>query len=407
MLKQLTTKLSKRQTLRKEHTEQGIDHRAKKNSTVLFSSFILLSTFGLTACNSDDNKTQVSKPPVLPDTGFVIVGHRGASALRPEHTLASYQKAIDDGADFIEPDLVPTKDGYLIARHESEISGTTNVSSLTQFADRKKTKKIDGLDYTGWFTEDFTLNELNQNVKARERIPQYRPTNTTYNDQSSIPTLEQIIELTDAHYKKTGKIVGLYIETKHPTFFQKQNLAMEDRLLSTLAKYKYTREIAPVYLQSFETTNLKYFHEQLARRKSLKHAKIIQLLDSPNAIPGDLQDQATPANYASLATPQGLKDVASYADGIGPSKTYIFSNNEFKQTNFVKDAHAAGLKVHPYTLRPENGFLPDYLKCNQIATERCDSGALKEFENFYKAGVDGVFTDDPALARKALNQFQK
>lgn len=394
--------------MQKQLTKQlNLAITSKVKSSWGVSSLLLFSVFGLSACNSDDDKTHVTKPPILPDTGFVIVGHRGASALRPEHTLAAYQKAIDDGADFIEPDLVPTKDGYLVARHESEISGTTNISTLSQFADRKTTKKIDGIDYTGWFTEDFNLNELTQNVKARERIAQYRPNNTQYNDQYSIPTLEQIIELAEAHYKKTGKIVGLYIETKHPTFFQQQNLAMEDRLLTTLAKYSYTRDIAPVYLQSFETTNLKYLRDQLTQKKTLKHGKIIQLLDSPTAIPGDLQQQSSPQNYASLATAEGLKSVAKYADGVGPSKTYIFSNTEFKQTNFVKDAHAAGLKVHPYTLRPENGFLPDYLKCSSVATERCDTGAAKEFENFYKAGVDGVFADDPRLARKTLTQLQK
>lgn len=394
--------------MQKQLTKQlNLAITSKVKSSWGVSSLLLFSVFGLSACNSDDDKTHVTKPPILPDTGFVIVGHRGASALRPEHTLAAYQKAIDDGADFIEPDLVPTKDGYLVARHESEISGTTNISTLSQFEDRKTTKKIDGIDYTGWFTEDFNLNELTQNVKARERIAQYRPNNTQYNDQYSIPTLEQIIELAEAHYKKTGKIVGLYIETKHPTFFQQQNLTMEDRLLTTLAKYSYTRDIAPVYLQSFETTNLKYLRDQLTQKKTLKHGKIIQLLDSPTAIPGDLQQQSSPQNYASLATAEGLKSVAKYADGVGPSKTYIFSNTEFKQTTFVKDAHAAGLKVHPYTLRPENGFLPDYLKCSSVATERCDTGAAKEFENFYKAGVDGVFADDPGLARKTLTQLQK
>ncbi len=219
-----------------------------------------------TACNdnNDDNSVQITTEYKEPK--IIIVGHRGASALRPEHTLESYQKAIDDGADFIEPDLVSTKDGVLIARHENEISGTTNVSSLAQFADRKKTKTIDGTSLTGWFTEDFTLSELNQ-IKARERIPALRPENTQYNDKFAVPTLDQIIELADKHYKKTGKVIGLYIETKHPTYFQKLNLSMEDPLLKTLAKYQYTRDIAPIYLQSFEVTNLKYFKDQLTLHK--------------------------------------------------------------------------------------------------------------------------------------------
>ena len=216
---------------------------------------VCISLIGLTACN-DDNKDQQSTAqpePQLPQ----VIGHRGASALRPEHTLASYQKAIDDGADFIEPDLVSSKDGILVARHENEISGTTNVATLPQFADRKKTKIIDGVSLTGWFTEDFTLAELKQ-LKARERIPQYRAANTQYNDQFEIPTLDEIIDLAAKHYQKTGKIIGLYPETKHPTYFQKQNLAMEDTLLKTLSKYQYSRDIAPIYLQSFEVGNLKY-----------------------------------------------------------------------------------------------------------------------------------------------------
>ncbi|MDN5490025.1 MAG: glycerophosphodiester phosphodiesterase, partial [Acinetobacter sp.] len=208
-----------------------------KNTGLMISIMALL-----TACNDDDKKSE-NVTPEYKEPKIIIVGHRGASALRPEHTLESYQKAIDDGADFIEPDLVSTKDGVLVARHENEIGGTTNVSTFSQFADRKKTKIIDGTSLTGWFTEDFTLSELNQ-LKARERIPALRPNNTQYNDQLNIPTLEQIIELAEKNYKKTGKVVGLYIETKHPTYFQKLNLAMEDPLLKTLAKYQYSREIA-------------------------------------------------------------------------------------------------------------------------------------------------------------------
>lgn len=364
-----------------------------------------LMILNLTACN-EDNDSIYAAPPTVNTPEILIIGHRGASALRPEHTLAAYQKAIDDGADFIEPDLVATKDGYLVARHENEIGETTNVSELPQFADRKTTKVIDGVSLTGWFTEDFHLNELNQ-LKARERIPQIRPNNVQYNDLYNIPTLEQIIELADQHYQKTGKIIGLYIETKHPTYFQQQNLALENSLLMSLAKHKYTREIAPVYLQSFEISNLKAMREQLDQLNSIKQIKIIQLYGGKSTQPADAATQKLTINYGDMATVAGLKEVAKYADGVGPSKTYILPNTQAATvTSFIKDAHAVGLKVHPYTLRPENEFLPDYLDCGVNPAERCETGAIKEYELFFEAGVDGIFTDDPALGRKALLNYQ-
>lgn len=364
-----------------------------------------LMILNLTACN-EDNDSIYAAPPTVNTPEILIIGHRGASALRPEHTLAAYQKAIDDGADFIEPDLVATKDGYLVARHENEIGETTNVSELPQFADLKTTKVIDGVSLTGWFTEDFHLNELNQ-LKARERIPQIRPNNVQYNDLYNIPTLEQIIELADQHYQKTGKIIGLYIETKHPTYFQQQNLALENSLLMSLAKHKYTREIAPVYLQSFEISNLKAMREQLDQLNSIKQIKIIQLYGGKSTQPADAAMQKLTINYGDMATVAGLKEVAKYADGVGPSKTYILPNTQAATvTSFVKDAHAVGLKVHPYTLRPENEFLPDYLDCGVNPAERCETGAIKEYELFFEAGVDGIFTDDPGLGRKALLNYQ-
>lgn len=380
-------------------------------SRIMFRKALLcLSLISLVGCNDDDKTETTPTTPEYQLPKILVVGHRGASALRPEHTLASYQKAIDDGADFIEPDLVSTKDGVLVARHENEIGGTTNVSTLSQFADRKKTKNIDGVDLTGWFTEDFTLSELQQ-LKARERIPEFRPANTAYNDLYPVPTLEQIIELAEANYKKTGKIIGLYIETKHPTYFKNQNLAMEDTLLKTLAKYKYTRDIAPVYLQSFEVSNLKYLKNELDLHKTLKHAQIIQLYDSKTSRPADFVESGDTKTYADLATAQGLKDVAKYANGVGPSKGYILTfNNDgsYKTSTFISDAHTTGLKVHPYTFRPENNFLPAPLKCSSDKpAERCPSGALKEFEAYFKAGVDGVFTDDPALGREAVTNFEK
>ncbi|MCU4423924.1 glycerophosphodiester phosphodiesterase [Acinetobacter sp. WU_MDCI_Abxb74] len=377
----------------------------------MFKKAILcLSLISLVGCNDDDKTENTPTTPEYQLPKILVVGHRGASALRPEHTLASYQKAIDDGADFIEPDLVSTKDGVLVTRHENEIGGTTNVSTLSQFADRKITKNIDGKDLTGWFTEDFTLSELQQ-LKARERIPEFRPANTAYNDLYPVPTLEQVIELAEANYKKTGKIIGLYIETKHPTYFKNHNLAMEDNLLKTLAKYKYTRDIAPVYLQSFEVSNLKYLKDQLDLHKTIKHAQIIQLYDAKTSQPADFVESGETKTYADLATAQGLKDVAKYANGVGPSKGYILNfndNGSVQTTSFISDAHTVGLKVHPYTFRPENNFLPAPLKCSQDKpAERCPTGALKEFEAYFKAGVDGVFTDDPALGREAVINYEK
>lgn len=380
-------------------------------SKIMFKKALLcLSLISLAGCNDDDKTENSPTTPEYQLPKILVVGHRGASALRPEHTLASYQKAIDDGADFIEPDLVSTKDGVLVTRHENEIGGTTNVSTLSQFSDRKTTKNIDGKDLTGWFTEDFTLSELQQ-LKARERIPEFRPANTAYNDLYPVPTLEQVIELAEANYKKTGKIIGLYIETKHPTYFKNQKLAMEDTLLKTLAKYKYTRDIAPVYLQSFEVQNLKDLKRELDLHKTLKHAQIIQLYDAKTSQPADFVESGETKTYADLATAQGLKDVAKYANGVGPSKGYILNfndNGSVQTTSFISDAHAAGLKVHPYTFRPENNYLPTPLKCSQDKpAERCPSGALKEFEAYFKAGVDGVFTDDPALGREAVINFEK
>ncbi len=373
-------------------------------------ALLCLSLISLAGCNDDDKTENSPTTPEYQLPKILVVGHRGASALRPEHTLASYQKAIDDGADFIEPDLVSTKDGVLVTRHENEIGGTTNVSTLSQFADRKTTKNIDGKDLTGWFTEDFTLSELQQ-LKARERIPEFRPANTAYNDLYPVPTLEQVIELAEANYKKTGKIIGLYIETKHPTYFKNQKLAMEDTLLKTLAKYKYTREIAPVYLQSFEVSNLKYLKDQLGLHKTIKHAQIIQLYDAKTSQPADFVESGETKTYADLATAEGLKDVAKYANGVGPSKGYILNFNDdgsVQTTSFISDAHKASLKVHPYTFRPENNYLPTPLKCSQDKpAERCPSGALKEFEAYFKAGVDGVFTDDPALGREAVINYEK
>lgn len=367
---------------------------------MLKKTLLIAGIITMTGCNEQDNNTNHSNTTI-------IIAHRGASALRPEHTLAAYQKAMDDDADFIEPDLVSTRDGVLVARHENAIDSTTNVAVLPQFAQRKTTKVIDGLNITSWFTEDFSFSELQQ-LKARERIPDLRPNNVQYNDQEMIPSLEQIIELAEKHYKKTGKVIGLYIETKHPSYFQNIGLALEDPLLTTLSKYKYTREIAPIYLQSFEVNNLKYIRNQLKLHKSLKNVQLIQLFAEKDSQPMDLLLSGYTTRYADMATKMGLKNVARYADGVGPSKDYIV---EYKPnaitTNFVHNAHIAGLKVHPYTFRPENKFLAKQFQCRGDDKQRCETGLKQELNLFFKAGVDGVFIDDPMVGRQALNEYQK
>ena len=248
-----------------------------------------------------------SPPPPPPPAPPIIIAHRGASADRPEHTLAAYALAIEQGADFIEPDLVPTKDHQLVARHESEISETTNVADHPEFASRKTTKTIDGETKTGWFTEDFTLAEL-KTLRAKERLPQLRPANTKYDGQESIPTLDEIIALAKSGSAKSGRTIGIYPETKHPSYFRSINLPLEPPLLAALAKAGWTTASAPVFIQSFETGNLKAL-------KSQTGVRLIQLIDSGTSADG--------VSYDSMITPAGLTAIAAYAAGIGPSRDRI------------------------------------------------------------------------------------
>ncbi|MEN9865053.1 MAG: hypothetical protein RL748_643 [Pseudomonadota bacterium] len=331
----------------------------------------------------------------------VVIGHRGASALRPEHTLAAYTVAIDSGADIIEPDLVPTKDGVLVARHENEISGTTNVADKPEFAARKTTKTIDNVRVTGWFTEDFTLAEL-KTLRAKERIPANRPGNTQYDGQFQIPTLQEVIDLARER-SRAGRVIGIYPETKHPSYFKSIGLALEKRLVDQLHNAGYRGLSAPVFIQSFEVANLKEI-------RSMTDLPIVQLL-SASGQPEDFRLAGDRRTYLDVASASGLRDVAKYANGIGPSKDMIIprdaQNKPGTPTSLVRDAHAAGLLLHPYTFRPENPFLPANLRQGDAAslTQRGDLAA--EITLFLQAGVDGVFTDDPAIGRAALDAFLK
>ncbi len=322
--------------------------------------------------------------------GPIVIGHRGASAYRPEHTTGAYELAIAMGADYIEPDLVATKDGVLVARHENDISETTDVADHGEFAARRTTKVIDGTSHTGWFTEDFTLAEL-KTLRATERLPDLRPSNTAFDGQYEVPTLQEVIDLA----KREG--VGIYPETKHPTYFDGLDLSLEEPLLRTLRRNGLDRRGAKVFIQSFETANLKELDEQT-------RLPLVQLIDSEGA-PADLVAAGDPRTYDDLVTRAGLDDIAEYADGIGPAKTRIVpwdANDRLGQpTTLIADAHARGLLVHPFTFRPENEFLPADLRGGdpaspQYAGARGDQPA--ELELFYRLGVDGLFADNPDTA---------
>jgi len=298
-------------------------------------------------------RLQAPQPPI-------VIAHRGASGHRPEHTLASYELAIELGADFIEPDLVITRDGVLIARHENEISETTDVSARPEFADRRRTRRIDGAEVTGWFAEDFTLAEI-KTLRARERLP-FR--DHSWDGRFEIPTFEEVLDLA------VRRGVGVYPETKHPSYFRRIGLPLEEPLLAALEARGWTDPDAPVFIQSFETANLRELRKQTGVR-------LIQLLE---------------AEGHGLATPEELAWIATYADGIGPDKRLIVPKGHdgrlLPPTSLVEDAHRAGLLVHPWTFRSDPQFLaPEY-----------GGRPEREYEQFYELGVDGVFSDFPEVA---------
>jgi glycerophosphoryl diester phosphodiesterase len=322
----------------------------------------------------------------------LVIGHRGASGYRPEHTLASYELAARQGADYIEPDLVVTKDGVLVARHEPEISTTTDVVQHPEFAARKTTKLLDGVATTGWFTEDFTLAEL-KTLRAKERIPDLRPQNTAFDGKLEIPTFQEVVDLRKRLSRELHREIGIYPETKHPTYFRNLGLPLEERLAWALRRNGLDNKRAPVFVQSFEVGNLQALEHVL-------RVPLVQLFGVKTARPYDFVVSGDPRTYADLATPAGLAFVAGYADSAGPSKDYIVprdaTGRSLPPTTFVGDAHRAGLVVHPYTFRAENTFLPLELRSSASPAEYGNFAA--EVRQFFDLGVDGLFSDNPDWA---------
>jgi glycerophosphoryl diester phosphodiesterase len=299
---------------------------------------------------------------------IIVIAHRGASGERPEHTIESYRLAIEEGADYIEPDLVMTRDGVLIARHENEIGGTTDVAQHRQFAARRRTQSIDGESMTGWFTEDFTLAEI-KILRARERLPDLRPQNCAFDGRFEIPTFDEIMQLAAAaNERRGGARIGVYPETKHPSHFAGLGLPQEQAVLDVLRRYGYGAEGSPVVIQSFEPQNLRQL-------RGMTRLPLVQLLEHEL---GDLQE------------------IAKYADGIGIAKSLATAEG-------IRAAHAENLKVHVWTFRAENEFLPKDLKIGESPSAHGDLDG--EIRRFLQRGIDGLFVDFPAIGVRVRDAY--
>lgn len=360
-----------------------------------------------------------SPAPTLDGNPALIVGHRGASGYLPEHTLEGYKLAIEQGADFIEPDLVSTKDGQLVVRHEPMLSGTTDVSTRPEFAGRKTTRKVDGVDTADWFASDFTLAEI-KTLRAKQA---FADRDQSHNGKYEIPTLQQVIDLAKAESTRTGRSIGIYPEIKHSTFHSAMGLAIEDKLLDQLKAAGWSEKTSPVIIQSFETANLKYL-----RRKT--QLRLIQLVDAddvdkdggivlaaPFDKPYDFVVTGDKRTFKDLVSAEGLKEVKTYADGVGPWKPYLMPAKQvlgddgkprdlngdgaiderdrvlLPPTDVVKNAHAAGLFVHTWTFRSEPKRLASDFKGDPAA----------EYKAYLALGIDGLFSDFPDQAVKARN----
>ena len=354
--------------------------------SVLLLAALALGVFGVEAAapvqSSATWKTLDGKAPL-------VIAHRGASGYRPEHTLASYTLAIEMGADYIEPDLVATSDGHLIARHEPLLDDTTDVKSRPQFASRRTTKQLDGQSVTGFFASDFSLAEIRQ-LRAVQSNP---ARSKEYDGRFGIPTFEEILDLAQHESAQRGRTIGIYPETKHPSFHLALNLPLEERLLDALKKRKLDRADGPVFIQSFESANLQYLRPKTK-------LPLVQLLDDGALLYDPTGKRVVGVKIPQYddkrggTPPQKLADVAKYANAIGPWKRQIMRDvgaPQLLQTTLIEQAHAAGLRVHTYTFRSELATLaPEYRNDPRL-----------EYRQFYALGIDGVFSDFADVALKA------
>lgn len=363
--------------------------QATKNAVLTVAAWLSLSVCGGCAIMPESSvqwRTLDGTPPL-------VIAHRGASGYRPEHTLASYELAIEQGADFIEPDLVATKDGHLIARHEPVLDATTDVTSHPEFAGRRTTRVVDGKSITAFFASDFTLAEIRQ-LRAVQPNP---ARSKQYDGQLQIPTFEEILDLVAKEGTARHRHIGVYPETKHPSFHLELGLPLEDRLLVALRRRHLDRADAPVFIQSFESANLQYL-------RSRTKLPLVQLLDD-----GALEFDADGVRIVRVnipqytdergaAPPRALADIAKYADAIGPWKRQILRDVQaatLLKTSLVEQAHAAGLKVHTYTFRNESAML----------ASQYQNDPRPEYREFFEMGIDGVFSDFPDTALAARNSY--
>ncbi|CAN7413839.1 MULTISPECIES: glycerophosphodiester phosphodiesterase [unclassified Variovorax] len=387
---------------------------SKKFCVALLGTGMLFAAAAPAAAHEEKARRRADNAPL-------VIGHRGgANGYLPEHTLEAYALGIALGADYIEPDLVATKDGQLVARHEPNLIDTTNVKDLPQFASRRKTVMVDGIATDGFFASDFTLAEIKQ-LRAVQSFPER---DQGFNGKFQIPTLAEVIELAKRKSREEGRRIGIYPETKHPTYHQGIGLPLEDRLLGVLSAAGWNHRNAPVFIQSFETANLRYL-------RSKTSVRLIQLVDANDVKPDGSLDLSKPYDkpydwvvsnraglFSDLVTPRGLQEVKGYADGIGPWKPYLISSacktvqngacadvtgdgavDErdrvlLPPTDVIANAHRLGLLVHPYTFRSEQKRLTGSFGGNPV----------NEYLAFYEAGVDGLFSDfaDTAVAARAM-----